>query len=124
VSSSTSVHRSATCMVKRTTVFADSGYRGAPKRPDAGGVIWHIAVRPSDRRRLRVGTKPGSVLDKIETLRASVRAKVEHPFRVVKRAIQSHEGALPRPPQEHGPVEDLVRAAEPVDGALEVNGAR
>jgi IS5 family transposase len=34
------------------TVFADSGYRGAHKRPDANaGVTWHIAVRPSDPKR-------------------------------------------------------------------------
>ena len=68
------------------TVFADSGYRGAPKRPDAkAGVTWHIAVRPSDRRRLKAGARLGAILDKIETLKASVRAKVEHPFRVIKR---------------------------------------
>ena len=68
------------------TVFADSGYRGAHKRPDARpNVTWHIAVRPSDRRRLKVSAKLGTILDKIETLKASVRAKVEHPFRVIKR---------------------------------------
>ncbi len=68
------------------TVFADSGYRGAHKRADAKpGVTWHIAVRPSDRSRLKVGARLGAILDKIETLKASVRAKVEHPFRVIKR---------------------------------------
>ena len=68
------------------TVFADSGYRGAHKRPDAkAGVTWHIAVRPSDRKRMKAGAKLGAILDKIETCKASVRAKVEHPFRVIKR---------------------------------------
>jgi IS5 family transposase len=68
------------------TVFADSGYRGAHKRADAKpGVTWHIAVRPSDRKRLKAGPELGAVLDKIETLKASVRAEVEHPFRVIKR---------------------------------------
>ena len=71
---------------QENTVFADSGYRGAHKRPDARpNVTWHIAVRPSDRRRLKVGARLGAILDKIETLKASVRAKVEHPFRVIKR---------------------------------------
>jgi IS5 family transposase len=67
-------------------VFADSGYRGAHKRPDAKpGVTWQIAVRPSDRKRLKAGPKLGAVLDQIEKLKASIRAKVEHPFRVIKR---------------------------------------
>ena len=71
---------------QENTVFADSGYRGAHKRPDARpNVTWHIAVRPSDRRRLKVGARLGAILDKIETLKASVRAKVERPFRVIKR---------------------------------------
>lgn len=71
---------------EETTAFADSGYRGAPKRPDAKpGVTWHIAVRPSDRRRLKAGDERGAVLDRIESLKASIRAKVEHPFRVIKR---------------------------------------
>ena len=68
------------------TVFADSGYRGAHKRPDAKPeVTWQIAVRPSDRKRLKAGPKLGAVLDQIEKLKASIRAKVEHPFRVIKR---------------------------------------
>ncbi len=71
---------------QETTVFAHSGYRGAHKRPDAKpGVEWHIAVRPSDRKRLRAGAERGAVLDQIETLKVSIRAKVEHPFRVIKR---------------------------------------
>jgi IS5 family transposase len=68
------------------TAFADSGYRGAHKRPDAKpGVTWQIAVRPSDRKRLKAGAKLGAILDQIEKLKASIRAKVEHPFRVIKR---------------------------------------
>ena len=71
---------------QEVTAFADSGYRGAHKRPDARpGVEWHIAVRPADRKRLRAGAERGAVLDQIETLKASIRAKVEHPFRVIKR---------------------------------------
>lgn len=71
---------------EETTAFADSGYRGAHKRPDAKpGVTWQIAVRPSDRRRLKAGAKLGAILDQIEKLKASIRAKVEHPFRVIKR---------------------------------------
>ena len=47
---------------------------------------WQVAMRPSKRRALReAGTGWGALLDQAEKLKASVRAKVEHPFRVVKR---------------------------------------
>jgi IS5 family transposase len=67
-------------------VFADSGYRGANKRPDAKpGVEWQIARRPSSRKPFQNEGELGEIIDKIEHLKASVRAKVEHAFRVVKR---------------------------------------
>jgi IS5 family transposase len=67
-------------------VFADSGYRGADKRPDAKpGVEWQIARRPSSRKPFQNEGKLGEIIDQIEHLKASVRAKVEHAFRVVKR---------------------------------------
>jgi IS5 family transposase len=64
-------------------VWADSGYRGAQSRVRRD-VQWHIAARPSDIAKLpegRVKTK----LQKREHSKASIRAKVEHPFRVIKR---------------------------------------
>ncbi|MEC5215602.1 IS5 family transposase [Actimicrobium sp. GrIS 1.19] len=66
-------------------VFADAGYQGANRRPEATGVKWHIAMRPGKRKTLDRATKLGAMLDNIEKLKASVRAKVEHPFRVIKR---------------------------------------
>jgi transposase, IS5 family len=67
-------------------VFADSGYCGANKRPDAKpGVEWQIARRPSSRKPEEKRGELGRIIDKIEHLKASVRAKVEHAFRVVKR---------------------------------------
>jgi IS5 family transposase len=42
-------------------------------------------MRPDKRKLLNTDTKPGAMLDKIEYLKASVRAKVEHPFRLIKR---------------------------------------
>jgi IS5 family transposase len=67
-------------------VFADSGYRGAQKRPNAKpGVSWQIARRPSSRKPFESSGKLGKIIDEIEYLKASVRAKVEHAFRVVKR---------------------------------------
>jgi IS5 family transposase len=67
-------------------VFADAGYQGAGKRPDAkAGVHWHIAMRPGRRKKLDPGNEHDRCVDQIEKLKASVRAKVEHPFRVLKR---------------------------------------
>ncbi|MDA3256859.1 IS5 family transposase [Pseudomonas aeruginosa] len=64
-------------------VGADAGYTGVEKRPEHKGreVIWQIAARRS--------TYKNSALykakRKIEKAKAQVRAKVEHPFRVIKR---------------------------------------
>ncbi len=69
-----------------TNVFADAGYQGAHKRPDAqSGVTWHVAMRPGKRKALDKSTKLGVLTDQIERLKASIRAKVEHPFRELKR---------------------------------------
>ena len=51
--------------------------------PEATGVNWHIALRPGKRRALDKQTKLGVLLEKAEKLKASVRAKVEHPFPVI-----------------------------------------
>ena len=65
-------------------VYADSGYRGAANRVDREDVQWHIAARPSDIAKMPEGRAKQRVR-KQERRKASVRAKVEHPFRVIKR---------------------------------------
>jgi transposase, IS5 family len=69
---------------KEKVVFADAGYQGADKRPEATGVKWQVAMRPSKRRGL-ADSGWAALLEQAEKLKASVRAKVEHPFRVIKR---------------------------------------
>jgi len=69
---------------EEVVVFADAGEQGSVKRPEATGVNWHVAMRPGKRRALYKNSPWGSLLDKAEQLKASVRAKVEHPFRVIK----------------------------------------
>jgi IS5 family transposase len=69
---------------QESVVFADAGYQGAAKRAEATGVDWHVAMRPGKRRALDKNSPWGKLLDQAEQLKASVRAKVEHPFRVVK----------------------------------------
>ena len=69
---------------QESVVFADAGYQGAAKREEATGVEWQVAMRPGKRRALDKNCLWGKLLDKAEQLKASVRAKVEHPFRVIK----------------------------------------
>ena len=74
---------------QETDVFADSGYRGVEKREEIQAkhpdVNWHIAMMPGKRRVLKKDTPMGAILDKLEQTKARIRAKVEHPFRVIKR---------------------------------------
>ena len=69
---------------KEQQVWADSGYRGARTRVDREDLQWHIAARPSDIAKLPDGRRKAAA-QKREHREASVRAKVEHPFRVIKR---------------------------------------
>jgi IS5 family transposase len=69
---------------KEEYVYADSGYRGAPGRVNRDDLQWHISARPTDIARMAEGRAKTKV-QKQEHGKASVRAKVEHPFRVIKR---------------------------------------
>ena len=66
-------------------VYADSGYQGAAKRPEITGdehlskVEWRIAARKGALKTMTDHDRA------IESRKASVRAKVEHPFLIVKR---------------------------------------
>jgi IS5 family transposase len=65
--------------------FGDAGYQGVHKRPEAQGPTWHVAMRPGKRRKLNPLIEPDFVAERVEKMKASIRAKVEHPFRVIKR---------------------------------------
>jgi IS5 family transposase len=58
--------------------------RGAQARVSREDLQWHIAARPSDIAKLPDGCRKAAA-QKREHRKASVRAKVEHPFRVIKR---------------------------------------
>ena len=66
-----------------TVVWGDAGYQGVHKRKENLGleVEWRVAMRPGSRRKL----EPGSEEALEEKAKASVRAKVEHPFLRLKR---------------------------------------
>ena len=71
---------------EETDVFGDAGYQGAAKRPDAKeSVNWHIAMRPGKRAALDKTQKLNGLIDQVEKIKAGIRAKVEHPFRVIKQ---------------------------------------
>lgn len=67
-------------------VFADAGYTGIEKREEHKNrsVTWHVAQRPGKIRALGGGLQ-AQIRKKIEYHKAGIRAKVEHPFRVIKR---------------------------------------
>ena len=68
-------------------IGADAGYTGVEKRPEHEGreVIWQIAARRSTYKKLSKRSALYKAKRKIEKAKAQVRAKVEHPFRVIKR---------------------------------------
>ena len=72
---------------EETDVFADAGYQGVGKRAETQDIKthWHVAMRPGKRKVLDKSTPMGAILDQLERAKASIRAKVEHPFRVIKR---------------------------------------
>ena len=68
-----------------TQVWCDAGYQGVHKRDEnlEREVEWQVAMRPGKRRKL----DPESPEALAEKSKASVRAKVEHPFLKVKRVF-------------------------------------
>jgi IS5 family transposase len=69
-----------------TDAFGDAGYQGAHKRANASpDVTWHVAMRPGKRAALDKSKPLGAMINEVERIKASIRAKVEHPFRVIKR---------------------------------------
>lgn len=71
---------------KEDTICGDSGYTGAHNREELQGVdaaFW-IAEKPSKLRAMK-NKRERKYAERWEHFKASLRAKVEHPFRVVKR---------------------------------------
>jgi transposase, IS5 family len=71
---------------QETEALGDAGYQGADKRPDANPkVTWNVAMRPGKRKQLDKSQVLDRMRDEFERTKASIRAKVEHPFRVIKQ---------------------------------------
>ena len=71
---------------EETYVCGDAGYTGVDKRPEHQDrqMIGSIAARPSRYKKHGKKSLIGRMRRKIEYAKAQVRAKVEHPFRVIK----------------------------------------
>jgi IS5 family transposase len=74
---------------EESAALGDAGYQGVEKRPENVGkpVIWHVAMKRAKRKALP-NNKLGRMTEKLEHLKASVRAKVEHPFHVIKNLFR------------------------------------
>ena len=73
---------------QESEVFGHAGCQGDHKRPDATErVRWTIAMRPGKRAELDKKRVLGQLTDQLERLKASIRAKVEHPLRVIEREL-------------------------------------
>lgn len=65
--------------------FGDAGYTGVEGRPEARhGALWHVAMKAGKRRALGKSAYD-RLCERIEKLKAQVRARGEHAFRVIKR---------------------------------------
>jgi len=71
---------------EETVVYADAGYQGIEKQDEmqGRGIGFRVAMRPG-RRRVLPDTPEGRLDDLVETAKAHIRAKGEHPFRVIKQ---------------------------------------
>ncbi len=72
---------------QESDAWGDAGYQGVDKREELADskTRWHVAMRPGKRKALDPERELHQLYEKVERLKASVRAKVEHPFRVVKQ---------------------------------------
>jgi IS5 family transposase len=72
---------------QESDAWGDAGYQGVDKREELAHskTRWHVAMRPGKRKALDPERELHQLYEKVERLKASVRAKVEHPFRVVKQ---------------------------------------
>ncbi|WP_425612729.1 IS5 family transposase [Xanthomonas oryzae] len=70
---------------KEDSVFGDSGYTGAEKRDELQSCEAAFSLPPSAPRFKPLATSARAWAERWEHFKASVRAKVEHPFRVIKR---------------------------------------
>ena len=65
-------------------MHADAGYTGAQTRVERKDLRWEIAAKRGRIQAMKDGREKRAI-ERIEKRKASIRARVEHPFRVIKR---------------------------------------
>lgn len=75
---------------QKQTAFADAGYTGADKREELQGISvdWHIAAYRSTVEKIDPKRPLRAMIDALEHAKANIRAKVAHPFHVVKNLFR------------------------------------
>lgn len=72
-------------------VYADAGYIGIEKRPEIvaehAGVEWHVAAKRGKVKALSEGLVKEWTM-RLEKAKAQVRARVEHPFHIIKNLFK------------------------------------
>ena len=99
-------------------VHGDTGYRGTARWCETTGVVWMLGMQPGKR----CLPAPGSAEAVAERAKASVRAKVEQPFRVIKRQFGHVKVRYRGAGKELLATGDAVRALEPLDGTVHAAG--
>ncbi|EJN6721699.1 TPA: IS5 family transposase [Pseudomonas aeruginosa] len=96
---------------REKAVYGDSGYRGAAKRvKPKRGRHFYIAEQRSKVKAI-ADAKLREITERIEHLKASIRAAVEHPFRVVKRQFGHTKARYRGLAKNHGQMVTLFALA-------------
>lgn len=86
-------HRADPCVlhVQEKEVYADAGYLGVEKREEiathGAGVEWHVAAKRGQVQAIADGLVKEITL-RLEKAKAQVRARVDHPFHVIKNLFK------------------------------------
>lgn len=74
---------------EESDVFADAGYTGVAKRDEFkdSNVTWHVAEKRGKLKKMEEGPQK-DLVTQFERAKAQIRAKVVHPFHVVKNLFR------------------------------------
>jgi IS5 family transposase len=105
-------------------VNADAGYQGAKKREALKDCAaeFVVARRRSTYKKLDKADPVRQLIEQAEHAKASIRAKVEHVFNVVKNLFRHRKCRYKRSCEEYGAVASAVRNGE--SGAVAANAMR
>ncbi|MNY84355.1 Transposase DDE domain protein [compost metagenome] len=82
----------------------DAGYQGVGKRAEVPKDLkWHTTMKRSKRKALELLKPIAALQEQLEQVKSSIRAKVEHPFRVIKRQfghVKTRYRGLKKNPQQ------------------------